>query len=63
MPVVPVPMLSDGVPFVEFRAKRTVRWSGWTEARGALARKESLGGRGSGCQKSGSRPMRRENTY
>ena len=60
-PVVPVPMLSDDVPFKEFGAKRTVRSSGWMEAMGAVVRKESL--RGSGHQKSDSRPMQRETTY
>lgn len=46
VPVVPVPVVSDGVPFEEvLRGRRTVRGrSGWTDASGALVRKESLGG-------------------
>jgi hypothetical protein len=46
VPDVPVPVVSDGVPFEEvLRGRRTVRgWSGWTDARGALVRNESLGG-------------------
>ena len=60
-PVVPVPVVSDGVTFEELRAKRTLRGSGWMEAIGALVRKESL--RDSGCQKSGSRQMPTEATY
>ena len=45
MPVV-VPAVSDGVAPEEVGWKRKLRGSGWTDARGALARKESLGGRG-----------------
>lgn len=50
MPVV-VPAVSDGVAPEEVGWKRKLRGSGWMDARGALARKESLGGEGSVSQK------------
>ena len=42
MPVV-VPAVSDGVAPEEVGWKRKLRGSGWMDAKGALARKESLG--------------------
>ena len=42
MSVRPEPMVTDGVPPKELRGRRTL---GWLDARGVLARKESLEGR------------------